>query len=321
MALSVYRTIGDLYFRQSGWRPQPPGGWDKTGRIKLDRVPSATESGVVDFLGERIINSNVLPANFGAAYAASPVIMKYGGEESPNVIINGIPMGGNHRIPAVVGGDLTVTNYSLTCKLNGTTLPIGVWWPGVTLVLHEEYDIPVDVTNPTGAKYAHVIIEWWITGGSYITYTYKIECITPFDLGWYGSQMSQGLVVPAGSTLHLKIPDSVSYAVQQDITATGAITIDQSEWADPVTPVIPYTFETTVKTSGAPQYTFMQQLTGGLPRGEIDPVTGIHSMQVAWYRHTSKKMYVHAVEYVPPKTLCAGDTFTTTGQFGCRNGA
>lgn len=310
MALSMFIYGTALYVRTGPFR----GGsvsYDKMWRFLVGGPVTAVKNGAIDCFGERLIPTKI-GANFSAAYAQSPVIMRYGDEESPNIIvgINDVPtaVGGNHKI----GGQSTITAYSKSLIVNGRTqLVPGRWVAGSKLTVTERYYV-IDPTNPGHGAYGRVTITREFTNSDFCRFIYQFVALTAFDLSWFAGVMAQGLAVKAGQTLHLRIPGSTPYNGVNGVDITNQATdieITPDLWMNGIPPS---NFETFVKQKGAPQFSFVMAFDAGSNRG---------SPGRAFFRPAAtRKTYPVAMEFVPPKAVSPGEIYGISGYFGCYNG-
>lgn len=311
MPLTVFKSGNALYIWSAGFR----AGSSKVWRLQVNNTPSATESGVVDFLGERLIPASTpaTVATFFAAYNSPSEVIRYGDEESPPVYMAESGgsigyMGGNHR----VGSYDTVSTYNLTIALDGETPPENIFKPGNELVLTERYGVNIGSASdfPIIAQVTNV---WKWDGSDFCRFEHRLTALKPITLGWWGGVQFQKLNVSPGRTLHLYVPGSTTYGSTLDgvdITSeTTPIEINSADWVDANSP--PSRFETFVKAGGVPQFTFIMAYDEGMYRGD---------METALTRSQHGKIYPHGVDFPTPLEMRPGQSFSVSGHFGTYNG-
>lgn len=298
-----------LYVWTPGFRP----GYSKAWRLQINTVPSATESGVVDFLGERMIPASTTQATFGANYNASTEILRTGDEESPPIYMAGQGQslgyyGGNHRY----NGFDTISGYSLIIRVDGTRITTDGWYVGSSLLLDERYGINtgISIDNPIMVQVHNT---WEFDGSDFCRFKHDLTAVRSISLGWWGGMQFQKPFVAAGRTMTMYIPGSITYGQTingVDITnEANALTVGVADWINPASP--PLGFELTIKAAGAPQWTFGAYYDENSYRGE---------MQTAFFRSTNLKSYPRAVDFSTPLSMNAGQSIGISGHFGTYNG-
>jgi len=90
---TIVRTGHDLLIR----KPYKVG-FDLVERFEVGRPASASSNGVIDFIGARLIPADVTPERTRYAFAQSTMIRRSGGDEAPNISLNGMHLGGGHGL-------------------------------------------------------------------------------------------------------------------------------------------------------------------------------------------------------------------------------
>ena len=137
-AIAVLRSHEDIYIRT----PYLIDDLDKVWRLK---VGSQLSNGlrVVDFIGERLIPADSNIKRTISEYHKTTRILRYGGDESPPVWVDGKIIGGNH----LLNGQGTVHNYKFNMTLDGKVVKESDFQIGKVFRINETYLVSYGYEN------------------------------------------------------------------------------------------------------------------------------------------------------------------------------
>lgn len=296
LIVAATQPSASLYIREPFWW----GGVDVVSRLKVMGTPGPTESGVIDFLGQRRIAATTQRSLTGTAYANSTEILRSGQDESPVIGIDDtLYVGGNHRI----GAYDTVSYYGLDIEVDGC--PFGrqnTWTAADEVKLTERYIVPTPAGVAMGAPpMAAVTIERLFRGDGFCRFKYRLDAVRDFNLAWLGGMQAMKPVLKTGQTLHLIVPGS-SLSDGVDITNEAMErTLPADCWDDGVPPAH---FVQEIRQGGVPQWAFAMGYDQGQARSCLDS---------AFLRSAPGKLYPR---FAGPQRVYAGASIAFSGYLG-----
>lgn len=296
---SVLSPVPSFYIRED-WQQ---GGRDNVWRLKLLAPPGPAESGVLDFIGQRLIPADTARMLTGTAYNLSTEILRICQDEAPPIGYADGDYGGNHRI----GAYATVRDYDLDILINGVpfTGTPNIFYAGVGLLTFvERYNIMDPAGLVTGSPLrAAVRIERSFDGGGFCSWDYTLTALRPAPLAWLGGMQALKPYLKAGQTLHLIVP-GCNLAAGIDITSEATERyLAPADWDDPL--VAPHHFIQEIRQAGVPQWAWAMSYELGQSRDLPD---------FAGYRSVPMKFYPR---WSGPRLMQPGETIRMRGRFGC----
>lgn len=196
--LAVSIIGSDVYVRNS----YNEKGLNKVWRLKVNHPSSVTSSGVIDFVGERLIDSATIQKLTIPKYHKTDKILRYGLDESPPIWVNNKIVGGNHRI----NGKDTVHEYSITMQLDGQNVPLNKQLIyGHNLQLIETYKVSLG----DGIYFARVLNEYSFSSGSnFCNFSQTVVTLREMDSLSFGGMQFQSVKISKGDNLILNVPGS-----------------------------------------------------------------------------------------------------------------
>jgi len=236
---------------------------------------------VLDFLGERTIPSATSEEQTGSAFFKSSTVLRYGGEESPVVLIDGAFAGGHHK---------PVTSYKRTILLDGAPVGATGLYHGYQLSIAETYRVP-----DAGIEISHMF-----SAGDFAHFRYAITPERPMKVVLTGMQ-AQKVSVQDGQTLRL----IVAGVIDTDLTLNREMFILPPSWAATGKP--PERFDAIVSRQDAPLFGFAMGYDPGQEHGDLSN---------ALYISKFGKLYPRGFESSERFPMVPGVTRTITGYFG-----
>jgi len=288
-----------LYIRKSAFR----AGLDKVWLLKVKVPRSATEAGISDFVGERLIPTITKPEKTTNAYAAPFLILRKCVDENPPFYIDSAYMGGFHKNGSV----FSISNMHTEILLNGTVplMATSGRFEASTIDVIDYYSILTDAAAAAKASSpvrAHVRHQWHFDGSDFCHFRRRLTAVRSLSLGFMIGAQCQKPELAVGQKLMLEVPGS-DIASGVEITNEAAERfIAPSSWSD---------------ANVAPSYAVQKVMNSSTPTWglamEFSKTIGKGTQTSPFYRSAPGKVYMRAME---GETLLPGMVREVAGSFG-----
>jgi len=284
-AVTVLKLKDAVYIRASFLE----GDMDKVWRLQVNSVEESNRLKVVDFIGERLISSLTPLAETISKYHKTKKILRFGGDESPPVWINGEIAGGNH----LLNGSNTVHEYKVDMSLDDAPVYENQIESGGIFKIVEFYQVSLG----DGVVVAEVNIIYEFGFNHFANFKYSVTAMKGMKSLAFGGMQFQRPNLIKGEQLILYSPNS-EWDVGIDISPPNKVLNLTANLRQKT--LAPRTF--VVKTSSASAF-----IMGYCSSDMLD------DLESAFYLSKYGKMYPRAVAVrnIPP-----GNTYGITGFFG-----
>lgn len=286
-AVTVLKLKDDVYIRTSFLE----GDMDKVWRLKVNSVGESNRLKVVDFIGERLISSLVPLAKTIPKYHKTKEILRFGGDESPPVWINGKIAGCNH----LLNGSNTVHKYKVNMSLDDAPVYENQIESGGIFKIAEFYQVSLG----DGVVVAEVNIIYEFGFNHFANFKYSVTAMKDMRSLAFGGMQFQRPNLVKGGRLMLHSPNS-EWDVGIDISPPNKVlNLTANLWEKTLAP---RTF--IVKTSNA----FASIFVMGYCSSDM-----LEELESAFYLSKYGKMYPKAAVV---RNISSGSTYGIIGFFG-----